>query len=476
MKALPLTVGTIHFVGIGGIGMSGIAELLHNLDYAVQGSDRAENHNTRRLRAMGIPVAIGHQEANLGDAHVLVVSSAVSPDNPEIVAARKRLVPVVRRAEMLAELMRLKWSIAVAGTHGKTTTTSLVAAVLDAAGMDPTVVNGGIINAWGSNARLGGGDWVVAEADESDGTFVKLPATIAVVTNIDPEHLDHYGDFDALRDAFASFVANIPFYGFAALCIDHPEVQAMIPKVLDRRVVAYGFSPQADVRGINLEFGADGVRFDAVITDRATGASRTVERLHLPMYGRHNAQNALAAIAIANEMDIDDDVLRAALAGFEGVNRRFTRTGEVGGVTVIDDYAHHPVEIAAVLGAARTAGSGQVIAVVQPHRYSRLRDLFEEFCACFNDADAVLVSEVYPAGEAPIEGFDREALVDGLRAHGHRRVIALPDPEDLAGLIHDLAGPGDFVVCLGAGSVTTWAQALPDALRRLCHGEPGGGR
>jgi len=473
-KALPLGVGTIHFVGIGGIGMSGIAELLHNLGYAVQGSDRGENHNTRRLGAMGVPVAIGHEEANLGDAQVLVVSSAVKSDNPEIVAARKRLVPVVRRAEMLAELMRLKWSIAVGGTHGKTTTTSLVAAVLDAADMDPTVVNGGIINAWGSNARLGSGEWVVAEADESDGTFVRLPATIAVVTNIDPEHLDHYGSFDALREAFVLFVTNIPFYGVAALCIDHPEVQAMIPKVLDRRVVTYGFSPQADVRGVDLEFAADGVRFDAVIIDRATGQSRTVDRLHLPMYGRHNVQNALAAIAIANEMDIDDAVLRQALAGFEGVNRRFTRTGEVGGVTIIDDYAHHPVEIGAVLGAARTAGSGQIIAVVQPHRYSRLRDLFEEFCACFNDADAVLVAEVYPAGEAPIEGIDREALVDGLRAHGHRQVIALPTPEHLAGLVHDLARPGDFVVCRGAGSITQWAHALPDALRQFRQVAAGG--
>ncbi len=474
MKALPLGVGTIHFVGIGGIGMSGIAELLHNLGYSVQGSDRAESHNTRRLRTMGVPVAIGHEEANLGDAHVLVVSSAVNSDNPEIVAARKRLVPVVRRAEMLAELMRLKWSIAVGGTHGKTTTTSLVAAVLDAADMDPTVVNGGIVNAWGSNARLGSGEWVVAEADELDGTFVKLPATIAVVTNIDPEHLDHYGSFDAIRELFASFVTNIPFYGFAALCIDHPEVQAMIPKVLDRRVVTYGFSPQADVRGIDLEFAADGVRFDAVISERGTGQSRTVERLHLPMFGRHNVQNALAAIAIANEMDIDDAVLRRALAGFEGVNRRFTRTGEVGGVTIIDDYAHHPVEIEAVLAAARTAGPGRIIAVVQPHRYSRLRDLFEEFCACFNDADAVLVADVYPAGEEPIEGIDRETLVDGLRAHGHRQVIALPVPEDLAGLIHDLARPGDFVVCLGAGSVTQWAHALPDALRRLGQDARGG--
>jgi UDP-N-acetylmuramate--alanine ligase len=476
MKALPLGIGTIHFVGIGGIGMSGIAELLHNLGYSVQGSDRGENANTGRLKGLGIPLSVGHDEANLGAAQVVVISSAIKPDNPEVVAARKRLLPVVRRAEMLGELMRLKWSIAVGGTHGKTTTTSLVAAVLDAAGMDPTVVNGGIINAWGSNTRLGGGDWMVAEADESDGTMVKLPATIAVVTNIDPEHLDHYGSFDALREGFVAFVTNIPFYGFAALCIDHPEVQAMIPKVLDRRVVTYGFSPQAAVRGTNLEPTADGIRFDAVITDRRTEKSRTIDNLFLPMFGRHNAQNALAAIAIANEMDIADDVLRHGLARFEGVNRRFTLAGEVDGITVIDDYGHHPVEIAAVLAAARTASRGRIIAVVQPHRYTRLRDLFEDFCACFNDADAVVVADVYPAGEDPIEGIDRDALVDGLRAHGHRRAIPLADPNELATTVNDLAGPGDMVVCLGAGSITQWAHALPGELEPLRRHGDGGGR
>jgi UDP-N-acetylmuramate--alanine ligase len=476
MKALPLGIGTIHFVGIGGIGMSGIAELLHNLGYSVQGSDRGENANTGRLKGLGIPLSVGHDEANLGAAQVVVISSAIKPDNPEVVAARKRLLPVVRRAEMLGELMRLKWSIAVGGTHGKTTTTSLVAAVLDAAGMDPTVVNGGIINAWGSNTRLGGGDWMVAEADESDGTMVKLPATIAVVTNIDPEHLDHYGSFDALREGFVAFVTNIPFYGFAALCIDHPEVQAMIPKVLDRRVVTYGFSPQAAVRGTNLEPTADGIRFNAVITDRRTEKSRTIDNLFLPMFGRHNAQNALAAIAIANEMDIADDVLRHGLARFEGVNRRFTLAGEVDGITVIDDYGHHPVEIAAVLAAARTASRGRIIAVVQPHRYTRLRDLFEDFCACFNDADAVVVADVYPAGEDPIEGIDRDALVDGLRAHGHRRAIPLADPNELATTVNDLAGPGDMVVCLGAGSITQWAHALPGELEPLRRHGDGGGR
>ncbi len=470
MRELPLSIGTIHFVGIGGIGMSGIAEVLHNLNYSVQGSDLGDNANVKRLRSLGIPVAIGHREENLGEAQVVVISSAVKPDNVEVVAARKRLMPVVRRAEMLGELMRLKWSIAVGGTHGKTTTTSLIAALLDAAGMDPTVINGGIINAWGSNARLGGGDWVVAEADESDGTFLKLPATIAVVTNIDPEHLDHYGSFEALCAAFDAFVENIPFYGFAVLCIDHADVQAMIPRVSDRRVVTYGFSPQADVRGVDLESDADGMRFTVVITDRVADTSRTLEDLRLRMLGAHNVQNALAVVAIANEMNIEDAVLRKALAEFEGVNRRFTKTGSVDGITVIDDYGHHPVEIAAVLETARAATEGEVIAVVQPHRYSRLRDCFEEFCTCFNDADVVVVAHVYAAGEDPLEGFDRDALVDGLRARGHRSVVPVDRPEDLAGIVNDLASPGDLVVCLGAGSITAWANALPGALERLRQG------
>jgi UDP-N-acetylmuramate--alanine ligase len=467
MNALPLTIGTLHFVGIGGIGMSGIAELLHNLGYSVQGSDIAENNNTRRLRAMGVPVVIGHDEANLGDAQVVVISSAVKRNNPEVIAARARLLPVVRRAEMLAELMRLKWSIAVGGTHGKTTTTSLVAALLDAARLDPTVVIGGIINAWGSNARLGSGDWMVAEADESDGTFLKLPATIAIVTNIDPEHLDHYGSFDALREAFAAFVSNIPFYGVAALCVDHPEVQALIPKVLDRRVLTYGFSPQADVRGVNLETEARGVRFDAVLTNRKTSASRTVADLFLPMFGRHNVQNALAVVGIAHELKIADEVLRGALARFEGVNRRFTKTGEVDGIAIVDDYGHHPVEIAAVLAAARSVSQGRVIAVVQPHRYSRLHNLFEEFCTCFNDADAVVVADVYAAGEDPIEGASRDALVDGLRARGHRMPVPLTAPERLAETVDQLAEPGDIVVCLGAGSISGWAHRLPEELARI---------
>ena len=467
MRALPLDIGRIHFVGIGGIGMSGIAEVLCNLGYSVQGSDIAESANVQRLRGLGIPVAIGHAAENLGDASVVVTSSAVKRDNPEVQTARERLLPVVRRAEMLGELMRLKWSIAVGGTHGKTTTTSLIAALLEAGGLDPTVINGGIINAWGTNARLGTGEWMVCEADESDGTFLKLPAAIAVVTNIDPEHLDHYGDFDSLRRAFVAFVENIPFYGFAALCIDHPEVQAMIPRVSDRRIITYGFSPQADVRGENVKIGPDGSHFDAVISDRKSGAVRRIDGLRLAMYGRHNVQNALAAVVMANEMGIGDDNLAKALSGFAGVNRRFTKIGTVDGITVIDDYGHHPVEIAAVLKAARDVTEGRVIAVVQPHRFTRLRDLFEDFCTCFNDSDAVIVADVYPAGEAPIKGVDKAALVEGLRHHGHRTVLSLDTPAALAGTVRGLAHPGDMVVCLGAGSITAWANALPGELAAL---------
>jgi len=475
MRALPLSIGTIHFVGIGGIGMSGIAEVLHNLGYSVQGSDQAESANVVRLRDLGIHVAIGHNEENLGEAGVVVISSAVKSSNPEVVGARKRFLPVVRRAEMLGELMRLKWSIAVGGTHGKTTTTSLVAQLLDAAGFDPTVINGGIINAWGSNARLGSGDWMVAEADESDGTFLKLPATIAVVTNIDPEHLDHYGSFDALRAAFAQFVENIPFYGFAALCIDHPEVQALIPRVSDRRIITYGFSPQAMVRGENVRPGPDGMTFDVVFSGYGDDEAKAIRDIKLPMFGMHNVQNTLAAAAIAHEMGIDPQVLLTAFVGFEGVKRRFTKTGEVDDITIIDDYGHHPVEIAAVLKAARGAVTqGQVIAVVQPHRYTRLRDLFEDFCTCFNDADAVLVADVYEAGEVPIEGISRDTLVAGLREHGHRTVMPLLDPDELPEVIKDLARPGDMIVCLGAGNITQWANRLPERLRKLRYGEKGG--
>jgi len=471
MRALPLDIGLLHFVGIGGIGMSGIAETLAALGYSVQGSDVAENANVARLRERGIHVAIGHAETNVEDAAVVVVSSAIKGDNPEVAAARARLLPVVRRAEMLAELMRLRWSIAVGGTHGKTTTTSLVAAVLDGAGLDPTVINGGIINAYGTNARLGDGDWMVVEADESDGTFTRLPATIAVVTNMDPEHLDFYGDFETERTAFAEFVANIPFYGFAVMCIDHPDVQALIPRLSDRRVVTYGLSPAAEVHGDNIRVAGGGVQFDVVVTDRHGGPDRTIAGVHLPMLGLHNVQNALAALAVGLEMGLDHTAMTAALAGFAGVKRRFTRTGVAGGVTVIDDYGHHPVEIEAVLDAARSATDGHVLAVVQPHRFTRVASLFEEFCTCFNDADTVVVSDIYAAGEPPTEGVDRDALVDGLRAHGHRDVRALDDPDGLAGLIAGIAQPGDMVVCLGAGSITNWAQALPAQLSARFEGE-----
>jgi len=475
MRGLPLDLGMIHFVGIGGIGMSGIAEVLSNLGYQVQGSDMSDNANVQRLRKMSIQVAIGHKAENLGEAEVVVVSSAIKADNPEVAAARQRFIPIVRRAEMLGELMRLKWSIAVGGTHGKTTTTSMVATLLDGAGLDPTVINGGIINAYGTNARLGGGDWMVVEADESDGSFMKLPATIAVVTNIDPEHMEFYGSEEALHHGFEVFVENIPFYGFAVLCIDHPAVQNLIGRIEDRRIVTYGVSPQADYRLENMRVDNGGLAFEVEVIDRSGAVAARLERLHLPMLGHHNALNAVAAITVAREMGLDEELIRKALAGFGGVKRRFTRTGEAGGITVIDDYGHHPVEIAAVLAAARQASQGKVIAVMQPHRYTRLHDLFEQFCTCFNDADTVIVADVYTAGEQPIEGADRDHLVEGLRARGHRQPLALPQPEDLAAMVRDLAGPGDIVVCLGAGNITAWANALPAELQALL-AAGGGGR
>jgi len=467
MSKLPIDLGTIHFVGIGGIGMSGIAEILHNLGYKVQGSDIAASANVKRLQQLGIDVAVGHAEENIGDASVVVVSTAVKSDNPEVAAARARLTPVVRRAEMLGELMRLKWGIAVGGTHGKTTTTSLVSSMLDAADMDPTVINGGIINAYGTNARLGDGDWMVVEADESDGSFLKLPATIAVVTNIDPEHLDHYGDFDALRFAFDTFVGNIPFYGFAVLCVDHPEVQAMIPRLSDRRLITYGFSRQADVRAVNVRYEPEKTVFDIEIKERTQSRQAQYFDIELLMLGEHNVRNALAALSIGWELGLDEKTFRKAFAGFEGVKRRFTRTGVVDGITIVDDYGHHPVEIAHVLKAARAACPGRVIAVAQPHRYSRLNDLFEDFCTCFNDADKVVIADVYAAGEQHIPGADKDSLVDGLRNHGHRNVRGLESEDALPALIADIAGDGDFVICLGAGNITAWAQALPEQLKAL---------
>lgn len=464
---LPREIGPIHFIGIGGIGMSGIAEVLCNLGYTVQGSDASENANVARLRDKGIKISVGHKAENVTGADVLVVSTAIKRDNPELVAARGLRIPVVRRAEMLAELMRLKSCIAIAGTHGKTTTTSMVATLLDAGNLDPTVINGGIINAYGTNARLGAGDWMVVEADESDGTFLKLPADVAIVTNVDPEHLDHFKTFEAVQDAFRSFVESVPFYGFAVMCIDHPVVQALVGKIEDRRIITYGENPQADVRLADLEPFTGGSKFKIEFRNRATDAAHEIADLTLPMPGRHNALNATAAIAVAHEIGISDDAIRKALAGFGGVKRRFTKTGEWNGVTIIDDYGHHPVEIAAVLKAARDSTKGKVIAVVQPHRYTRLQSLFEEFCTCFNDADTVIVADVYPAGEAPIPGIDRDAFVLGLRAHGHREVIPLPGADSLAPLLRDVAKPDDFVVCLGAGNITQWAYALPGELKAL---------
>jgi len=464
---LPRDIGPVHFVGIGGIGMSGIAEVLSNLGYSVRGSDVAESANVARLRKMGIAIAIGHDARNVEGAAVVVVSSAIKRDNPELAAAREARLPVVRRAEMLAELMRLKTCIAIAGTHGKTTTTSLVASLLDAAHFDPTVINGGIINAYGTNARIGAGDWMVVEADESDGTFLKLPADIAIVTNVDPEHLDHFQTFDAVQTAFQAFVENVPFYGFAVMCGDHPVVQMLVGRIEDRRVITYGENPQADVRLVDLEHAHGRSRFTVAFRDRAGQTVHAIADLGLPMPGRHNALNATAAIAVARELGIDDSVIRRALAGFGGVKRRFTRTGEWNGVTIVDDYAHHPVEIAAALRAARESTHGRVVAVMQPHRYTRLATLFEPFCTCFNDADAVIIAPVYPAGEAPIPGVDRDALVEGVRARGHRHVLALEEPQQLAAMVKELAEPGDCVVFLGAGSITQWAYALPGELAAL---------
>ena len=464
---MPQNIGPVHFVGIGGIGMSGIAEVLVKLGYKVQGSDIAESANVARLREKGIQVAIGHAADNLAQAEVVVVSSAIKPNNPELIEARARLLPVVRRAEMLAELMRFKSAIAIGGTHGKTTTTSLVSALLDAGGMDPTVINGGIINAYGTNARMGEGDWMVVEADESDGTFVKLPADIAVVTNIDAEHLDHYGDFAAVKAAFAAFVENVPFYGFAAMCLDHPEVQALVGQIEDRRIVTYGTNPQADVRYKDLRSEGGVSRFSIVINNRQSGAVQEFSGFSLPMPGEHNVANATAAIAVAHHLGIEADAIRRGLSGFGGVKRRFTRTGSWNGIEIIDDYAHHPVEISAVMQAARQASQGKVIAVMQPHRYSRLHDHFEDFCTCLNVADHVLVADVYAAGEQPIEGASAEALVAGLKGHGHRQAALMGAPEHLAERIRDVAEPGDYVVCLGAGNITAWANGLPDALKKL---------
>jgi UDP-N-acetylmuramate--alanine ligase len=469
VKALGTDIGTIHFVGIGGIGMSGIAEVMHQLGYSVQGSDQSDSYVVEKLRKLGIPVAIGHGADNLGDAAVVVVSTAISRGNPEVEAAIERRLPIVKRSEMLAELMRMQKTIAVAGTHGKTTTTSMVAAMLDAGGMDPTVINGGIINRYGSNARLGKSDWMVVEADESDGSVLRLDGTIAVVTNIDPEHLEHWGSFEEVKRAFCEFIENVPFYGLAVLCVDHPEVQSILSRIQDRRIVTYGFSALADLRAENVQPNGTGSSFDAVVFER-DGERRAIEGIHVPIPGRHNVQNALAAVAVALELGIPDEQIVTGFERFEGVKRRFTNVGEVDGARIIDDYAHHPVEIRAVLAAARESTEGRVIAVMQPHRYTRLQALMEDFQAAFNDADMVFVAPVYAANEEPIEGVDSEALVDGLRAHGHRMVKAVSDPRDLAETLRDIAAEGDTIICLGAGDITKWAAGLADGIAKTRQG------
>jgi len=466
---MPPEIGRLHFVGIGGIGMSGIAEVLHQLGYAVQGSDVADSYNTRRLAEKGIRVVIGHKAENLTDEDgrdpvAVVASSAIKNENPEILAARAKNIPVIHRSEMLAELMRLKKAVAIAGTHGKTTTTSLVGCMLEAGGFDPTVINGGIVNAYGTNVRLGEGDYMVVEADESDGTFTRLPAFAGVITNIDPEHLDHYGDFDGVREAFRTYIRNLPFYGFGVLCVDHPEVEKLAASLTDRRIVTYGFKDGAMVRGVNVDCRADGSTFDVVTPDRR------IEGIRLGALGRHNVQNALAAVAVGLELGMADEAIRQALADFTGVKRRFTRTGIARGVTVIDDYGHHPVEIRAVLSTARTVQDGhkgRVIAVMQPHRYTRLNALFDDFAACFEDADAVIIADVYPAGETPIAGADKDHLAAAIARAGHKNVRSLDDPKALAALVAATARPGDMVVCLGAGSITYWAQTLPAELEIL---------
>ena len=457
---LPNDIGPIHFVGIGGIGMSGIAEVLLNLGYQVQGSDLKDSKITERLASLGARIFIGQRAENLENAEVVVISSAIKTGNPELDAARMAGLPVVRRAEMLAELMRMKSNVAIAGTHGKTTTTTLVATFLDAGNLDPTVINGGIIHAYGSNARMGQGEWMVVEADESDGTFNRLPATIAIVTNIDPEHMEHWGSIENLRKGFYDFVSNIPFYGIAVCCTDHPEVQALVGKITDRRVVTYGFNAQADVRVLNLTYKNGVAHFDIALQQEDS----VIEGCILPMPGDHNVSNALSAVAVARHLGMTHDDIRAALAGFKGVNRRFTKVGEVKGVTIIDDYGHHPVEITAVLKAARQASEGRVIAVHQPHRYTRLSSLFEDFCTCFNDADVVAIAEVYAAGEDPIEGASRDDLVAGLIRHGHRHARAIVSEDDLERLVREQARDGDIVVCLGAGTISAWAHGLPARL------------
>jgi UDP-N-acetylmuramate--alanine ligase len=465
---MPREIGTIHILGIGGIGMSAIAEILHAKGYVVQGSDQKDSANVKRLRGKGIRVFVGHDQVNLVGARYIVISSAVKPGNVEFEAARAKGLPIIRRAEMLAELMRLYSTISVTGTHGKTTTTSLVAHILTAAGHEPTVITGGIMNAWGSNARLGSGRWMVVEADESDGTFIKIPTEIGIVTNIDPEHLDYFKSIDNMHREFEAFFKNIPFYGLAVACHDHPVVGAMIERLElrrdGRRLLTYGVGTGADIRLKDARVIGAMTHFDAELGARVKGGARSLDDWRVPVPGTHNALNALAAIAIASEIGIPDDKICEAMAGFSGVKRRFQCTGSWNGVTIYDDYAHHPVEIAAVLKAARAGTQGRVIAIVEPHRYTRVCDLFEAFAHCFADADSVIVAPLYSAGETPIAGIDHIVLADAIRRSGHGDVIGVDGERDVVDVLRSLAKPGDSVICLGAGNSTDWAHALPNWL------------
>ena len=452
-------VQRIHFVGIGGIGMSGIAEVLLNLGFEVSGSDLSSSETTRRLVSLGGRVNRGHATENLEDADVVVISSAIRPDNPEVVEARRRAIPVIPRAEMLAELMRLKYGVAVAGSHGKTTTTSLVAAILEAGGVDPTVVIGGKVNSMGTTAKLGQGDTLVAEADESDGSFMKLSPTLAVVTNIDPEHMDHYGDLEQLKETFLDFVNKVPFYGLAIVCLDSENVQSLLPRV-EKRTVTYGTSLQADYSLKSVEPVGLATRFVPL------RRGEELAPITLQMTGRHNVLNALAALAVADELEVPYEVTRQALEQFGGIQRRFTVRGTAGDVMVVDDYGHHPEEIKATLAGAREATKRRLVAVFQPHRYSRTQFLFDQFATAFYNADMVLMTDIYAASEAPIEGVDSATLADAIRQHGHRDVVYRPTKEQLLDELLLRARPGDMVVTLGAGDIWRVGQGLLDALQR----------
>jgi len=460
IKNLSVDMGVIHFVGIGGIGMSGIAEILLGMGYTVQGSDAAESYNTERLRKKGGTVFIGHDAAHVKDASVLVVSTAIKADNPEYAAARKAGIPIIHRSEMLAEIMRFYHNVAISGTHGKTTTTTMVYSLLEAGGIGPTVINGGILNALSSNASIGKGDWMVVEADESDGSFTRLTPTISVITNMDPEHMEHYGNMDSMRSAYHSFAAAIPFYGLAVLCADHPEVLRLRSTLTNRRSVTYGFSLQADYRAHNLK--ADGMTTTFDLTLRLNGTEEHLTGFSLNMPGQHNVQNALAAVAVAHELGVSMDDIRKGLSQFAGVKRRFTLVGRLpSGASVVDDYGHHPVEIAATLKTARSVfGKNKVLAVIQPHRYSRLKDLMADFATCAMDADTVLIAPVYAAGELPIAGVSHEVLAEKIRLSGHHNVQAIADENELISYVSEHMATGDGVICLGAGDITKWAQHL----------------